>query len=210
MEIVCKINEHDRSNIKAGQSAEIEFDALPGQVFHGTVKTVGGMSMRQFWDENQGGNFDVSIQLPNTDPRLRPGLTAQIVIRGDEKKNVLYIPRQALFLKDGKRVVYVKNGNGFEPREVKIQSESESRAAIEGLNAGSEVALVDPTAPRKASNSSAPCTRHRRRDALMSTVASPSPARVLHGYQQWIPDVRLGLAEPACFIGCARCSPCWA
>src|ERR1022692_4233320 len=27
----------------------------------------------------------------------------------------------------------------------------------------------------------------------MSTVASPSPARVLHGYQQWVPDVRLGL-----------------
>ncbi len=27
----------------------------------------------------------------------------------------------------------------------------------------------------------------------MSTVASPSPARVLHGYDQWIPDVRLGL-----------------
>jgi len=27
----------------------------------------------------------------------------------------------------------------------------------------------------------------------MSTVASPSPKRVLRGYQQWVPDVRLGL-----------------
>ena len=27
----------------------------------------------------------------------------------------------------------------------------------------------------------------------MATVASPTPARVLHGYQQWLPDVRLGL-----------------
>jgi len=158
VEIVCKINEHDRSNIKAGQPAEIEFDALPGQVFHGTVKTVGGMSMKQFWETDMGGKFDVTIQLPNSDSRLRPGLTAQVVIRGEEKKNALYIPRQALFLKDGKRVVYVKSGSGFEPREVKIQNESESRAAIEGLNAGSEVALVDPTAPRKASASSAPST----------------------------------------------------
>jgi HlyD family secretion protein len=156
VEIVCKINEHYRSNIKAGQPAEIEFDALPGQVFHGTVKTVGGMSTRQFWEQNLGGQFDVTIQLPNSDSRLRPGLTAQAVIRGDEKKNALYVPRQALFLKDGKRIVYVRSGNGFEPREVKIQSESESRAAIEGLNAGSEVALVDPTAPRKASSSGAP------------------------------------------------------
>ena len=28
---------------------------------------------------------------------------------GDSKKNVLYIPRQALFMKDGKRIVYVKS-----------------------------------------------------------------------------------------------------
>ena len=150
MEIVCQIDEHDRSNIKAGQTAEVAFNALPGQAFHGTVKTVGGMSMRNFWEQDLGGKFDVTIQLPNADSRLRPGLTAQVVIRGEEKKNVLYIPRQALFLKDGKRVVYVKNGSGFEPREVKIQSESESRAAVEGLNVGSELALVDPTAPRKA------------------------------------------------------------
>src|SRR5271156_3281669 len=27
----------------------------------------------------------------------------------------------------------------------------------------------------------------------MATIASPRPARVLHGYQQWIPDVQLGL-----------------
>jgi multidrug resistance efflux pump len=155
VEMVCKINEHDRSNIKAGQPAEVEFDALPGQVFKGTVKTVGGMSSRMFWEQNLGGQFDVTIQLPNADSRLRPGLTAQVVIRGDEQKNVLYVPRQALFLKDGKRVVYVRNGGGFEPREVKIQSESESRAAIDGLNAGSAVALIDPTVPRKAGASSA-------------------------------------------------------
>ena len=108
------------------------------------------MSTRDFWDDNSGGTFDVTIQIANVDPRLRPGLTAQVVILGDEKKNVLSIPRQALFLKEGKRIVYLKNGNGFEAREVKIQSEGESRAAIEGLNAGAEVALIDPTAPRKA------------------------------------------------------------
>jgi HlyD family secretion protein len=152
MEIRSKINEHDRSNVKARQSADVEFDALPGDVFHGTVKTVGGVSMRQFWEADQGGKFDVAIQLTKTDPRLRPGLTAQVVIVGDEKKNVLYIPRQALFLKDSKRVVFVKHGGGFEQREVKIQSEDESRAAIEGLDAGTEVALIDPTAPRKAGN----------------------------------------------------------
>ena len=67
----------------------------------------------------------------------------------------MYVPRQALFLKDGKRVVYVKYGGAFEAREVKVQSESESRSFIEGVKAGSEIALVDPTAPRKAGSSGA-------------------------------------------------------
>ena len=53
-------------------------------------------------------------------------------------------------MKDGKRVAYVKNGRGFEPREVKIQCENESRAAITGLNVDDQVALLDPTAPRKS------------------------------------------------------------
>ena len=83
------------------------------------------------------------------------GLTAHIVIRGDQRKDVLYVPRQALFLKDSKRVVYVRNGNGFDPREVKIGAENESRAAIEGIGAGTDIALVDPTAPRKSANSGA-------------------------------------------------------
>ena len=46
---------------------------------------------------------------------------------------MVFAPRQALFLKDNKRVVYVRNGNNFEAREVKIQAENESRAAIEGM-----------------------------------------------------------------------------
>jgi len=150
LDLTSKIGEQDRDNVQAGQPVEVVFDALPGQVFHGTVKSVGGMSVRQFFSSNSNGNFEVGIQLANEDPRLRSGFTAQIVFLGASKKNVLYLPRQALFLKDGKRIVFAKQGNGYEQREVKIQSENESRAAIDGLEEGTRVALVDPTAPRKA------------------------------------------------------------
>jgi multidrug resistance efflux pump len=149
LELTSKIGEQDRSNVQAGQAVEVNFDALPGHVFHGTVKSVGGASVRQFFSSNTSGNFEVGIQLVDNDSRLRSGFTAQIVFLGGVKKNVLYLQRQALFLKDGKRIVYVKKGNGYEQREVKIQNENESRAAIEGIEEGSVVTLVDPTAPRK-------------------------------------------------------------
>ncbi|MDR3771957.1 MAG: HlyD family efflux transporter periplasmic adaptor subunit [Terracidiphilus sp.] len=154
LDLTSKIGEADRSNVQVGQAAEIVFDALPGRVFHGTVKSVGGASVRQFFSSDSNGGFEVSIQMAETDARLNSGFTAQIAFLGGAKKNVLYLPRQALFLKDGKRVVYVKRGNGYEQREVKIANQNESRAAIEGLEEGSRVALVDPTAPRKTSTGS--------------------------------------------------------
>ena len=155
MELVGKISERDRSNIRVGQPVEIEFDAQPGRTFHGNVKTVGGMSVTQFWETGMGGRFDVAIQLLDEESSLRPGLTAQVVILGDKKTNVLYIPTQALLMKDGKRVVFVRRSKGFEQRETKVLCENESHAAIEGLSVGDQVALLDPTAPKRFQSSGA-------------------------------------------------------
>jgi HlyD family secretion protein len=156
MELVAKVGELERNNIKEGQLVDLQLDALPGSTFHGTVKTVGGNNARRFWEDDSSSKFEISVTLATTDAQMRPGLTAHVFINSDPQKNVIYAPRQALFLKENKRIVYVRNGNSFEPREVKIQAQNESRAAIAGISAGTEIALVDPTAPRKAVSSSAP------------------------------------------------------
>jgi len=153
MELVGKVGELERNNIKEGQSVDIQLDAIAGNTFHGTVKRIGGNNTRRFWEDDSAGKFEVTVTLGSIDPRMRPGLTAHIFINGDPRKEVLYVPRQALFLKENKHVLYVRNGNNFDPHEVKIQAENESRAAIEGISAGTEIALVDPTAPKKTAAS---------------------------------------------------------
>jgi multidrug resistance efflux pump len=153
MEAEAKINERERGNVQLGQAVDIRLDAMPGQIFHGTVKSLAGMAVKNFWEDQAGGNFQVTIQVPPSDSRVRAGLTAQIVILGDKKKDVVYVPRQALFLRDGQRVAYVKNGSSFEAQEVKIKAEDEGRAVIEGLQPGVEVALLDPNAPKPSSES---------------------------------------------------------
>lgn len=154
MNLTSKVPESQHDNIKQGEPVEVRFDALPGKVFKGAVKTVGGMSMHAFFDDSgNGGSFDVTIQIAGTDPNLRPGLSAEITFLGGRKPNVLYIPRQALFMKDGKRIVYVSSNGSYQQREVKVQCETESRAAIEGVEAGAQVALIDPTVPHKHSSS---------------------------------------------------------
>jgi biotin carboxyl carrier protein len=153
MELVSKVPEEQHDHVKEGQTVKVNFDAIPDTVFEGNVKTVGGMTTGFFFGSDAGHTFDVSILLKENERRLRPGLTADILYQGSQQKNVLYIPRQALFMKDGKRVVFVRKGGSYQRREVQIKSESESRAAIDGLDEGTEVALLDPTVPHKQSGS---------------------------------------------------------
>ncbi|MGC8793233.1 MAG: efflux RND transporter periplasmic adaptor subunit, partial [Bryobacteraceae bacterium] len=78
---------------------------------------------------------------------LRPGLLADVEIIVEKIPNAIYVPVQAVFEKDGKPVVYVKQGNVFEPRVIKPLKRSESVMVIaEGLKPGELVALSDPTA----------------------------------------------------------------
>jgi len=163
VELTANIGERERSNIKSGEAVEVIFDALPGHTYHGTVKSVGGMSTHQFFEDNTAGTFSVSIQLSDANARLRSGMTAHLLFQGDLRKDVFYVPRQAIFLKDGKSIVYLQRGSGYEPREIARLGETESRAVIAGkdgvLVAGTRVALIDPTLPRKqetGSSSSSP------------------------------------------------------
>jgi HlyD family secretion protein len=149
LELSCKLGERNSSSVTVGERVEVVFDALRGRTFHGAVKTIAGMSKAQFFDDGTVDGVGVTVQFSETDPQLHAGFTAQILFLGEKKKNVLYVPLQAVFLKDGNRIVYAKTGSGYEQRQIKIAGESESRAVVEGLTQGTVVALVDPNASRK-------------------------------------------------------------
>jgi len=151
MEVSAKLDERERNNVKVGQAAEIQFDALPGQIFKGTVKTLGGMASKGFFEGGQAGHFEITVQVQGSNSLLRAGFTVKLVIAGELRKDVLYVPRQAVFMKDGKRLVYVRNGSGFDSREIKVTGETASRAAVDGLASGTEVAFIDPSPSRKPS-----------------------------------------------------------
>lgn len=81
------------------------------------------------------------------DVLLRPGLLADIQIIVEKIPNAIHIPVQAVVEKEGKQIVYVKQGSKFEEREIKPAKRSESTLVIaRGLKAGEIIALADPTA----------------------------------------------------------------
>jgi multidrug resistance efflux pump len=158
MEVLAKVSENDRANINPGQAVEVRLDAKPDQPLSGRVKTVGGMAAREMWWRGSGTErkFDATFSLDRSAADVRPGTTAQIIIVGDQVRDALFLPRQAVFDKEGKPVVYVRNGEKFDAREVKIQKRTESQVAVEGVKEGDEVALVNPEAGRKKPGSKAP------------------------------------------------------
>ena len=77
---------------------------------------------------------------------LRPGLLADVEIIVERIPNAIHIPVQAVFEREGKPIVYVKEGGRFLVREIKPLKRSESTMVIaEGLREGEIVALADPT-----------------------------------------------------------------
>jgi HlyD family secretion protein len=158
LEVSAHLTEQNANNIKVGQPVQVNFDAIPGSTFNATIKSVGSMSAPNIFEGETGGTFDVTIALNKLDERLHAGFSAQLTCIGDRKSKVLYLPRQAIFLKDGKRIVYLKHGNGYDQQIVKVPGETESRSIVDGLAEGTQVALIDPTAPRKAASANAAMT----------------------------------------------------
>jgi hypothetical protein len=81
---------------------------------------------------------------------LRPGLLSDVEIVVEKIPDVLHVPTQAVFQRNGKFTVYVQQKNGkFEAREVQLQKQSESLMVLaSGVQPGEVIALADPTADK--------------------------------------------------------------
>jgi macrolide-specific efflux system membrane fusion protein len=154
MEIRATVNEQERVNLAPNQAASVDLKSSAGHPRPATVSTVGSLGKTAAGPLRQ---FDVTLTLDAIDPSLKPGTTVAITAKGRQVEDVLSIPKHALFEKDGKSQVYARTGGGFELREVKVLYRNESRVAVEGLDEGTEVALVDPTrSPTAASGATTP------------------------------------------------------
>ncbi|MBW7995708.1 MAG: efflux RND transporter periplasmic adaptor subunit [Candidatus Glassbacteria bacterium] len=142
----AKVNEIDISRVEIGQRVRIRLDAYPDTVFTGNVKEIATLATRKDRGSSSVMVFETTIYLDGEDERLLPGMTVSCEILIDEIPDTLFIPLEALFFRDGERIVYVRNGAGFDERNIKIGTESENYAVVvEGLEEGESVALIDPT-----------------------------------------------------------------
>jgi len=100
MEAQVNVDENDIANIKLGEPADIQVDALTGQTLHGTVREIGSSA-------NESGNgtttqkteFEIKIGITDPPKNLKPGMTATADIVTRTNDHALSVPLQCVALR---------------------------------------------------------------------------------------------------------------
>lgn len=92
MQCIAKVDEADIGEVREGQRVTFTVDAYPDDVFSGSVKQVRQNPVTT----NNVVTYEVVISAPNSDLKLKPGLTASITIFTLERSGVMSVPSAAL------------------------------------------------------------------------------------------------------------------
>jgi HlyD family secretion protein len=147
LRLSARVDETERGRLALKQPVTVQLDAIPDQQFTGNVEQISTIATMDF----TGGwpfprNFDLEITLNQTDPRLKPGMTAQLTVIVDRVANAFVIPIQASFQKSGQTVAYLWTGSKFKEHPIEVGRRSGDRILVsDGLREGDRVALKDPS-----------------------------------------------------------------
>jgi multidrug resistance efflux pump len=152
--------EADAGGLEPGLPATVMVDAFPERTWQAKVAQVDTLAERRN-HRVPVQYFGVTLALETTDlERMKPGGRVQAVITMAELDDAVWIPRQAVFERDGARVAYVARAGAFEPVELALGQASLGRVVVErGLEPGQRIALRDPLRPAGAA---AEATREER------------------------------------------------
>ena len=92
MQVSTNIDEADIGGLRVGQAANFTVDAFPDDSFHGVVSQI---RLAPQTVQNVV-TYPVIIDVDNPEGRLRPGMTANVSVPVDERKDVLRVPNAAL------------------------------------------------------------------------------------------------------------------
>jgi HlyD family secretion protein len=147
MIINAQVNQADVPRIKPGEPVEVTVEAVQGLKVDGVVERISP----QATIKNNIKGYPARIVLHNVDPRVRPGMTANVRIPVASAANVTAVPLEAVFTEKNpdseqmERFVYVQHGDGYEKRNVKVGIADFFYAEIQdGLSPGDVVALEMP------------------------------------------------------------------
>ena len=150
MRVIADVDEADIGEVKEGARVTFTVDAYPNDTFEGEVTQV----RQEATTTNNVVTYEVVISAPNTDLKLKPGLTANVTIFTAEKQGVLCVPSKALRFTptpetvgnmkiqdtNGKNKVWTKEGNTLKAHNLQIgMSDGINTEVLSGISEGTVI-----------------------------------------------------------------------
>lgn len=130
--------EADYFDVGPGLAATVAPAALPESKREGTVRAKGTVAAMK----GAGSAFEVRIEFKEPPADLLPGMKGKATIKGQELKDVVLVPSQAVAGQGGKCMLNVSKDGKTSPREVTVgKSDGKLTQIKTGLEAGEKVTL---------------------------------------------------------------------
>jgi cobalt-zinc-cadmium efflux system membrane fusion protein len=126
----ANVFEKDLERVRRSQEVKLTVPAFPGVNFSGRVIFISSVV------DPDTRSVKVRTEVSNADGRLKPDMFANVQIITDLHRTAISIPESAVLDDDGKRIVFVSEGNAYK-----------KLAVIEGLKSNGRVEIVDGLKP---------------------------------------------------------------
>lgn len=135
MNFRAKLAGSDLAELSPGLSVRLIADALPDQIFHGKVKTIGVVS-------DLSGRYEVEIEVSNREGFIRSGMTGVANFIFSEQKSRMVIPRASIVGSIFDASVFVVEGDTVLERKINVELlENNLVAVTSGLQPGENVVI---------------------------------------------------------------------
>ncbi|MBM2805300.1 MAG: macA 5 [Deltaproteobacteria bacterium] len=123
--------------VRPGLGAEISSTVVP------SVKLEGKLTRVELRAENGEANSQFEIQIKDSAPKFRSGMTADALITLEREETILLVPRAALVENGGKHYLFKLEGGRAVRQEVKLGAAKDDEIAIDQGVEESDLVILD-------------------------------------------------------------------
>ena len=104
--VTAEVDEAQVGRIAPALPVEVEVSAYPGDVFRGTLASVGDVV------NPATRRVTIRCEVPNPDGRLKAQMFARVTLKASTPRRVLVIPARAIQTMEGQTIVFVRDSTG--------------------------------------------------------------------------------------------------
>src|SRR5205823_8735874 len=110
MLVRADVDETDVVDMRVGQKAKITVDAIPDTSFAGTVIEIGNTAKRSITGGAEGEtDFEVKVVFDENEPRVRPGMTADVDVETATRVKATAMPIQSVVVRTERELERAKH-----------------------------------------------------------------------------------------------------